>query len=442
MAYLSIIGIVLSILLIIFLSLKGVNVLISAPIATILVLLLNGEDIFLNLLGKNQSFMVYLADFMVDFFMIFLLGSIMAKYLERSGGIQSITAAVATKIKENDPFQGMLVVYLVTALLTYGGISLFVVVFAVVPLAKSLFERLNIPWKLVPLPISLGLGTFTAGLLPGSPSIVNVIPTEYLGTTLTAAPLLGLLASIVSIFVSVIFIRYVVGKEITNSNEESSIPFVPDNEMFDHQHTNQPSIITSIFPILLLIMLILVGSALNIQNILILSLVIVIFTEAVIFNAYIPSHIDILNEGATNSILPLMNTAATIAFGQIISNLKAFKPISDGLMNISKNKWIGLTLLTIIFSIITGSASGAVGIVTKAQGIELFGLGYPADLIHRITTAASVVFTNAPHSGVVLTLFTLTKLTHKESFKYLYLGTVLSGLAALMTILVIASVLY
>ena len=150
MAYLSIIGIVLSILLIIFLSLKGVNVLISAPIATILVLLLNGEDIFLNLLGKNQSFMVYLADFMVDFFMIFLLGSIMAKYLERSGGIQSITTAVATKIKENDPFQGMLVVYLVTALLTYGGISLFVVVFAVVPLAKSLFERLNIPWKLVP----------------------------------------------------------------------------------------------------------------------------------------------------------------------------------------------------------------------------------------------------------------------------------------------------
>src|SRR5690554_1628480 len=137
MAYLSIIGIVLSILLIIFLSLKGVNVLISAPIATILVLLLNGEDIFLNLLGKNQSFMVYLADFMVDFFMIFLLGSIMAKYLERSGGIQSITTAVATKIKENDPFQGMLVVYLVTTLLTYGGISLFVVVFAVVPLAKS-----------------------------------------------------------------------------------------------------------------------------------------------------------------------------------------------------------------------------------------------------------------------------------------------------------------
>lgn len=442
MEFLSIIGIVAAILLIVFLSLKGVNVLISAPVATILVLLLNGENIFSQLLGKDQSFMTYLADFMVDFFMIFLLGSIMAKYLERSGGIQSLTTAVATKIKENDPFQGMLVVYFVTALLTYGGISLFVVVFAVVPLAKSLFERLNIPWKLVPLPIALGLGTFTAGLLPGSPSIVNVIPTEYLGTTLTAAPLLGLIGSIVSILVAVLFIRYVVNKEITNETNNTLVSFIPDTQTDDQKNTNQPSLIKSVFPIFLLIFLILVGSALNIPNVLILSLVIVIFAEAVIFNAYIPSHIDVLNEGATNAILPLMNTAATIAFGHIISNLKAFKPIANGFMNVSKNKWIGIALLTIVFSIITGSASGAVGIVTKAQGIELLDLGYPAHLLHRVITASSVVFTNVPHSGVVLTLFTLTKLTHKESFKYLYLGTFISGLAALFTILVLTSVLY
>lgn len=442
MDYLSIIGIILSILLIIFLSLKGVNVLISAPLATILVLLMNGEEIFTHLLGNNQSFMTYLTDFMVDFFMIFLLGSIMAKYLERSGGIQALTTAVADKIQDNNPFQGMLVVYFVTALLTYGGISLFVVVFAVVPLAKSLFGRFNIPWRLVPLPIALGLGTFTAGILPGSPSIVNVIPTEYLGTTLTAAPLLGVIATIVSILVAVLFIRYVVKKEITESAEFKDAQFIQDLEDVKTIEPTGPSLMISILPIFLLIGLILVGSAFNLPNVLILSLMIVILVEAVLFHSYIPSHIEVLNEGATNAISPLMNTAATIAYGQIISNLKAFRPISNTLMNISNNKLIGLTVLTIVFSIITGSASGAVGIVTQLQGVELLGLGYAGDLIHRVITVSSVVFTNTPHSGVVLTLFTLTKLTHKDSFKYLYMGTVLSGLAALLTVFFLANLLY
>lgn len=442
MDLISLIGIVLSIALIILLSLKGVNVLIAAPLASLLVLLMNGEPVLAQLFGNSQSFMTYLADFMINFLMIFLLGSIMAKYLERSGGIQVLTTTFTSKIKDNNPLQGILVVYFVTALLTYGGISLFVVVFAVVPLAKSLFKQLNIPWRLVPIPIALGLGTFTAGILPGSPSIVNVIPTEYLGTTLTAAPLLGILATIVSVLVSVLFIRYIVKKEISISSGIYDTHKIEITDTANVTFEKMPSLLFSMLPIFTLIILIFVGSAMNIPYVLILSLLIVILLEAVIFNAYIPSHIDVLNEGATNSITPLLNTAVTIAFGQIISNLSAFKPISNRIMNVSSNKLIGVTLLTFIFSIITGSASGAVGIVTKVQGIELLELGYSADLVHRVISTASVVLTNTPHSGVVLTLFTLTKLTHKDSFKYVYLGTAISGIAAMATVLLLSNVLY
>ncbi|MDF2609281.1 MAG: H+/gluconate symporter [Lachnospiraceae bacterium] len=439
MNYISIIGLAVSIILIVYLSLKGISVLVAAPLATMVVILTNQMDFFPSLLGSKDSFMTYLAEFIVNFFMVFVLGSIMAKYLDYSGAIHTITGTVIKGIKDNNQLHGLMVVYLVTALLTYGGISLYVVAFAVVPLAKSLFSQLNIPWKLAPLPIVLGLGTFTAGMLPGSPSIINAIPTEYLGTTLTAAPVLGIVATIVSIVVSILYMKYVIKKEIPTLKLQE---IKEGQEEIKNQIGNEPSLFRSLLPTCVLILLIIVGSVLEIKYILILSLFIVIIFEAFLFHKYIHSHIEVLNIGVNNAIQPLLNTAATISFGQMISNLKTFTLISNGIMNISSYKLIGISILTFIFSMITGSASGAVGIVTKTQGLQLVALQYHPELIHRIIAIASIVFTNTPHSGVVLTLFALTKLTHKESFKYMYFGTVLSSSIALLSVLVLAVFLY
>jgi H+/gluconate symporter-like permease len=439
MNYISIIGLVISIIFIVYLSLKGISVLIAAPLATMVVILASQMDFFTSMFGSENSFMTYLAEFIINFFMVFVLGSIMAKYLDNSGAIHTLTETVIKGIKDNNPLHGLLVVYLITALLTYGGISLYVVAFAVVPLAKSLFSQLNIPWKIAPLPIVLGLGTFTAGMLPGSPSIINAIPTEYLGTTLTAAPLLGIVATIVSIIVSVLYMKYVIKKEMPAMKVQE---IKEEQEERTRQNGSGPSLLRSLLPTCILIVFIIVGSVLEIKYILILSLFFVIILEAFLFRNYIHSHIEVLNTGVNNAIQPLLNTAATISFGQMISNLKSFTVISNGIMNLSSYKIIGTSILTFIFSIITGSASGAVGIVTKTQGIQLIALQYHPELIHRSISMASTVFTNTPHSGVVLTLLTLTKLTHKESFKYMYYGTALSSSISLLIVLALSVLLY
>ena len=85
----------------------------------------------------------------------------------------------------------MIEIVLPCALLTYGGVSLFVVVFAVYPFAAEIFRRSAIPKRLIPGTIALGAFTFTVDALPGTPQIQNIIPTTFFGTTTWAAPLLG-----------------------------------------------------------------------------------------------------------------------------------------------------------------------------------------------------------------------------------------------------------
>ena len=81
------------------------------------------------------------------------------------------------------------------ALVTYGGVSLFVAFFVIAPMAQDLFRSAAVPRRLMPAAIMLGTSTFTMSALPGTPSIQNTIPMPFFGTTPFAAPGLGILAS-------------------------------------------------------------------------------------------------------------------------------------------------------------------------------------------------------------------------------------------------------
>ncbi len=199
MEIIQVVGILLAIAMIIYTAMKGFNILIVAPIASIIVIVTNQMDFFSSLIGTENSYMKGLAGFIINFFAVFMLGSILAKYIDVSGAAQSIAQKILSKTGTDKPFPILVALFIITAVLTYGGLSLFVVVFVLVPLAKPLFKQLNIAWNLISIPIMLGLGTFTMTMLPAAPSIQNVVPTAYLGTTLTAAPLLGIIGSVVAI---------------------------------------------------------------------------------------------------------------------------------------------------------------------------------------------------------------------------------------------------
>lgn len=439
MEVLEIVGIIAAIVCIIYGAVKGINILVLALVASIVVIVTNRMPFFASLIGTENSYMTGLAGFVINFFAVFLLGSILAKYIDVSGAAQSIANKVLKATGSKRKFPVLLGLYLITALLTYGGISLFVAMFVLVPLAKPLFKQLDLAWNLVGLPIMLGFGTFTMTMLPGTPSIQNVVPTAYLNTTLTAAPVLGLIASLVAILFSLWFMNYTLNKSVAKGTTFKDFE-IPDTKA--KVDRTIPPFGLSLLPIVALVVIILVGSIMNVNQIILIGLTAAILISAIVFAKYIPAQKPVLNDGANGSVMPILFTASSVAFGIVITLAPGFTYISNFILGIPGNPLISLSIASASFGAITGSSSGALGIVLQAFGENYLAMGINAEVIHRVSAIASSVLTVMPHSGVLLTLFALTGLNHKNSFMILFIGMTVANLLALVAAIVAAQLLY
>src|SRR5690606_16686127 len=284
-------------------------------------------------------------------------------------------------------------------------ISLFVAIFVLIPLARPLFKQLDLAWNLVPIPITLGFGTFTMTMLPGSPSIQNVVPTAYLGTSLTAAALLGLVGSLIALVFSLWFIRYTLKKSLAKGTTYSDFE---ESEPSKKLKEDIPTLGAAVLPLVLLILIILVGSYFMVPQIILIGLTAAIVVSALVFHKYISGHIAVLNQGANGSVMPILLTSSSVAFGVVITLAPGFEFISDFILGIPGDPLISLSIASTVFGGITGSSSGALGIVLQAFGENYLAMGIHPDVIHRVSAIASSVLTVMPHSGVILTMFSLT----------------------------------
>lgn len=175
MAIIGTIGLALAIIIIITLSFKGLNMVIAAPLSALIIIISNHMALFDSLIGQEHSYMSGLAGFLIKNFAIFLMGSILGQFMDKSGATISISETLLKKIGVESPYRVLVALTLIGALLTFGGISIFVVFFTLIPLARPIFKRLDINWSLVSIPLYLGAGTFTMSMIPGSPSIQNAI---------------------------------------------------------------------------------------------------------------------------------------------------------------------------------------------------------------------------------------------------------------------------
>src|SRR6516225_6957089 len=187
----GLIGILLGLALLIWLALRGWSVLLLAPAAALLAAAFALEPLLAN---WTQTFMGSAAVFLAQFFPLFLLGALFGKLMDDSGCVSAIAGFMTERLGER---RAVLAVVLAGALVTYGGVSLFVAFFVLVPMAHALFRVASIPRRLMPAAITLGTSTFTMSALPGTPAIQNAIPMPFFGTTPFAAPGLGITAAII-----------------------------------------------------------------------------------------------------------------------------------------------------------------------------------------------------------------------------------------------------
>src|SRR4249920_3589090 len=197
----SFVIVVASIAFLMFVAYRGFSVILFAPVAAMGAVLLTDPAAVPPIF--TGVFMDKMVGFVQLYFPVFLLGAVFGKVIELSGFSKSIVAAVIGVVGRE---RAMLSIVLVCAILTYGGVSLFVVVFAVYPFAAEMFRQSNIPKRLIPCTIALGAFSFTMDALPGTPQIQNIIPTTFFNTTTWAAPILGIIGSV---FVFVVGLAYI-----------------------------------------------------------------------------------------------------------------------------------------------------------------------------------------------------------------------------------------
>ncbi len=451
---LGVIGIIVSLVLLMYLAYRGISVLILAPLLALLAVMFSGNTPILA--SYTEVFMKSFASYAKTYFPIFLLGAVFGKIMDDSGAAKSIARTIASKLGKD---KAILAVVLSCAVLTYGGVSLFVVAFAVYPIGVELFREANMPKRLMPGAIALGSFTFTMTALPGTPQIQNAIPMSYFKTTAWAAPILGIIGAVVMFGLGMMWLNRRAKKAMANGegygdHAEEQLETIDESKL--------PHFFVSIIPIILVLVVNFIlgkyfssinadyleqygtsiGSVKGIWS-LIIALVIAIIVAIVLMRKNFKNMKQSVNKGAIGSLLAIANTSSEVGYGNVIKSLGAFAIIQGAILAIPGTPLISLSVATSVLAGITGSASGGMSIALGALGDiymqKALALGINPEAFHRIAAIACGGFDTLPHNGAVITLLGITGLTHKQSYVDIGMCTVVIPTIAAAVCIVFAS---
>ena len=452
--------ILLPLLFLMFVAYRGFSVILFAPVAAMAAVCLTGPHLILPFF--SGVFMERMVAFVKLYFPVFLLGAVFGKVVELSGFACSIINAMA---RFAGPSHAITAIAGVCAVLTYGGVSLFVVAFAVYPFAAELFRAAGIPKRLIPGTIALGAFTFTMDALPGSPQIQNIIPTTFFHTDAWAAPRLGLIGGV---FVLAIGLAYLQWRRRQAERagegyggEQLAEPERQDNARLPH-------------PLLALLPLAMVGvlnklfsiwipaaygssfslaaagfpgadtvdvgklSALWAVEAALLAAILTVIACA--FGRLRSRFSEAGNSAVGGAMLAALNTGSEYGFGAVIAMLPGFRLVNEFLTHTIRDPLLNAAVTTTTLAGITGSASGGMSIVLGSMGATYLeraqAAGISPDALHRVTAMASGGMDTLPHNGAIITLLAVTGLTHRQSYRDIFAMTVIKTTAVFVVIAV------
>lgn len=355
------------------------------------------------------------ASFVQSNFFVFFLGAIFGGIMEVTGAAQSIALLMSgvTKGKFVLPL-----IMTITGILTYGGVSGFVVYFAMYPIALYLCKESNISRALIPGAIAAGCWTWSM-TMPGSPSIPNVVASKFLGTDATADMVAGFL--IAGVLQYIMVFAYLEYQNIRYNKK--GMNFVIDERVEQEIQSgigkNLPHPFLAFLPLILIIVLFNVVK-LKIE----MALLIGVLTGVVIFWKYAggPSEwLNVFNKGANNSATVILNTAMVVGFAGVIKQTDAFNTLVTWLGSLSINPLVYIALTSALCAGAAASASGGMGITLEAFQSAYLALGIGPEVIHRVAVIAAGIFDSSPHSGGQITLLNICHQTHKEAYSHMFM---------------------
>lgn len=442
-----------------FVAYRGYSVILFAPIAALSAVLLTDPSLVAPMF--TGLFMDKMVGFVKLYFPVFLLGAIFGKVIELSGFSKAIVSSVINLVGRE---RAILSIVAVCGLLTYFGVSLFVVVFAVYPFAAELFRQSDIPKRLIPGTIALGAFTFTMDSLPGTPQIQNIIPTAFFKTNIYAAPMLGMIGAAFIIVAGLSYLEWR-RRQAAAAGEGYGTNLVNEPEPFEHERLANP--LVAILPLVLVGVMnwvftraipefygkshsflpAVMGKAAPVVQevskiaaiwavegaLLVGILTVLAFSGRTVFAKFA----DGSKSAIAGALLASMNTASEYGFGAVIAALSGFLVVANGLTSIP-NPLVNEAITVTSLAGITGSASGGMSIALAAMADSFIqnaqAAGIPLEVFHRVAAMASGGMDTLPHNGAVITLLAVTGLTHRVSYKDIFAITVIKTSAVFVVI--------
>ncbi|SES29117.1 H+/gluconate symporter [Vreelandella subterranea] len=455
-------AIIVSLILLILLAYRGLTVLLLAPLMAALAVILSGDAAYLLPIYTN-TFMGALGNFTIQFFPLFFLGALFGQLMSDSGAAQTIANAIVNKLGTQHV---VLTVVMACAILTYGGVSLFVVAFAIYPISRELFYRTDIPKRLIPGTIALGSFTFTMTALPGTPAIQNAIPIPYYETNSFAAPGLGIIAGLIMLGLGMLYLLLQVKRAAANAEGYGQHKEQETVDLDTSSPTPDMPLILAIAPLCMVIGLNALftyfifpsldlsfisdefeGVTPSRQTGLWAVLIALLSASTWLVISRWRDWTDLkstVNKGCFDSLSPIFNTASVVGYGAVIAGLSGFTAIRDAVLNaFPGNPLISEAMAMSVLSGLTGSSSGGLSIALETLGSEYLAMaleaGIDPELMHRVATLAAGGMDTLPHSGAVITLLTICGLTHRQSYGHVAMVTIVLPVAALISVIALGT---
>lgn len=422
LSIISLIGIVVGLVLLIYFAYRGNSIIWVAPLCAMVVAVMGGLNVLDAYLG---DYVKGVADYIISWFPAFFLGAIYGKVMDMTGSARSLANKLVSII---GPRFAVAAVVLPCLLMTFGGISLFVVVFVIYPMGYAIYREANLPRTLLPGAIAFGAFGITMTSIPGTPQIQNIIPTTYYGTTATAAPMMGIIATILIGVPGYLYLE-----RRCRSARKKGLGFVEDEKYKENatEAVQQPSWhwLSGLLPLIVVVLMLNVlpgvlekagiaqwSTSQSIVVALLGGILVTCLMNIKQFKVLIPA----INDGANGSLMAIMNTACAVGFGSVVKIVPGFALLKKAMLNMPGSILFSEAVAVNVLAGATGSASGGMSIALEALAPQYLekatAIGMNPELLHRIASIASGGLDTLPHNGAVLTLLAVSNCKHKESY--------------------------
>lgn len=446
------IGLLVAIGFLVYMAFKGHSIIVVAPIAAMAAILFSYGVKGHFMASYTITYMDGFANYAKNYFPIYLLGAIFAKLMDISGNALSIAQFCTEKLGKS---RAVLSVVLTCAILTYGGVSLFVVAFVMLPVAIALFREADVPKRLIPGCIALGAFTFTMTALPGSPQVQNTIPMQYFGTDSFAAPGMGIIASVIMFVLGMMWLSF-----RTKKAKAAGEGYGSHDDKLEEVSESIPGIVMAVVPIVIILVVNLVlskivypsadgsymeefGSTLEANSgtwsVLLGMLVSILFIMISNFGRIKDRIKDGLKTSAIDSLTPLVNSCAVVGFGSVVKVLPIFAVVSWAVLGLSALPLLSEVISVNLLCAMTASASGGLSAALEVMGDTFLKSGIDPQVLHRLASICSGGLDNLPYNGATVTVIALCEMTHKKSYLDMFMVATIIPIVASIVIMVLGS---